>query len=153
MVLVDTREQNTPRLRARLKQMGRPYERVKLEYGDYSAKFGDILDLREAVCIERKMSADELAMCFTRDRKRFKAEFERAKADGAKVYMLVENTSWEQLYAGNYRTRMSAKAMTASLLAWLARYDCQVILCSEANTGRMIHDILYREAKERLEAM
>ena len=46
---------------------------------------------------------------------------------------------------------MNAKALTASLLAFLARYDCQVVLCKEETTGKLIRDILYREIKERLE--
>ena len=37
--LVDSREQDTARLRARLNQMDCPNERIKLDFGDYSAKF------------------------------------------------------------------------------------------------------------------
>lgn len=153
VVLVDTREQDTPRLRARLRQMGCPHERVKLDFSDYSARFGDALDLRNMVCVERKMSLDELCACYTHDRKRFSAEFERAKNAGAKIYLLVESASWEKVYAGDYRSKVAASAMVSSLLAWLARYDCQIIMCQPAQTGRLIHDILYREGKERLEAM
>ena len=36
-VLVDTREQDTPRLRKRLADIGYPYKRQKLDFGDYSA--------------------------------------------------------------------------------------------------------------------
>lgn len=152
-VLVDTREQDTPRLRARLKQMGCPYERVKLDFGDYSARFGDVLDLSQFVAIERKMSLDELAMCYTSQRKRFTAEFERARDAAAKIYLLIESASWEKVYAGDYRSRMTTQAMAASMLAWLARYDCQILMCQPNQSGRLIHDILYREGKERLEAM
>lgn len=56
VILVDTREQDTPRLRARLKSMNCLYERCKLDFGDYSAKFsigGEWLMLNAAV--ERKM--------------------------------------------------------------------------------------------------
>lgn len=41
VILVDTREQDTPRLRLRLNKMECPYERQKLDFGDYSAKFPD----------------------------------------------------------------------------------------------------------------
>lgn len=152
-ILVDTREQDTPRLRARLRQMGCPCERVKLDYGDYSAKFGDALDLRGLVAIERKMSLDELAACYTTQRARFTAEFERAREAGAKIYLLIESASWEKAYAGDYRSKVNASALVASMLAWLARYDCQIIMCRPADSGKLIHDILYREGKERLEAM
>ena len=53
VILVDTREQDTPRLRKRLRAMACPYERHKLEFGDYSAKCtlpdGGELDLSDTV--------------------------------------------------------------------------------------------------------
>ena len=157
VVLVDTREQDTPKLRRRLEQMAVPTEREALDFGDYSAKFplpsSEWLSLKNLVCVERKMSLDELASCFGRDRARFTREFERAKAQGAKVYLLIEQSSWEDAFAGHYRSKMSSQSLTASMLAWLARYDCQIIMCRAETTGKLIHDILYREGKERLEKM
>ena len=148
--LVDTREQDTPRLRARLKDMGFQWERKKLDFGDYSVKC-DILDLSGNVTVERKMDLDELCNCYCKDRKRFEREFERAKQSGAKVYLLVEDGSWEDAYSGKYRSRMSPESLVASIQAWLARYNCQVIFCQPQTTGRLIRDILYRELKEALE--
>lgn len=152
--LVDTREQDTPRFRARINQIDCPVEREKLDYGDYSAKLivnGKWLTL--PVAIERKMDFNELTACYCKGRKRFRAEFERAKAAGAKLYLFVENASWEDAYGGNYRTRMQPKAFIASLLSWLARYNCQIIFCNSKTTGTLIHDILYRECREMLERM
>lgn len=155
VLLLDTREQDTTYLRARLAQVNLPYERNKLDFGDYSAKFplpdGSWLDLSKAVAIERKMSLDEMADCYCNGRRRFTAEFERAKEAGAKIYLLVENGSFEKVYKGEYRSRMASQAMVASILAWLARYNCQLIMCEPKTTGRLIRDILYREGKERLE--
>ena len=49
VLLVDTREQPTERLKRRIEQTGLPYERKKLEQGDYSCKCtlpdGEELDL------------------------------------------------------------------------------------------------------------
>lgn len=149
-VLCDTREQPTPRSARRLKQIGVPIERVALSFGDYSARC-DALDLRSSVAIERKMDLSELARCYCQDRKRFEREFERAKESGAKVYLLIENGSWEDAYSGKYRSRMSPESFVASIQAWLARYNCQIIFCQQQTTGRLIHDILYRELKEALE--
>jgi len=154
VVLVDTREQNTPALRKRLKNMGFPNERQKLNYGDYSVKclspFGTI-DLSNKVSVERKMSLDELCTCYCAGRKRFEREFERAKADNAKIYMLVEKSDWEKAYSGDYRSQMKPQSLVASMLAWLTRYNCQLIFCEAETTGKLIGDILYREVKERLE--
>lgn len=151
-ILADTREQDTARARLRLKQIGLPVQRVALPFGDYSAVC-PALDLRDKVAIERKMHIDELAHCYCQDRPRFVREFERAKAAGAKLYLLIEDGNVDDIYAGRYRTKTSPNALSASLFAWLARYDCQLIFCAAQNSGRVIHDVLYREMKERLENM
>lgn len=154
-VLVDTREQDTPQSRKRLESMGFPFERQKLDFGDYSAKCtlsdGRELDFSALFAVERKMSLDELANCYCKGRSRFTREFERARQVGAKLYLLVENATWENVYNGRYRSKMSAKALTASMLAWLSRYHCQLIFCKAETSGRLIGDIMYREVKERLE--
>lgn len=157
VLLVDTREQDTIFFRRRMKETEIPYIRQKLDFGDYSAKCttddGEELDFSGSIAIERKMSLDELCQCYTRDRPRFQREFERAKETGAKIYLLVENGTWEKAMEGKYRSQMNPKAFLGSLLAWLARYDCQVIFCEARTSGKLIHEILYREVKERLEGM
>lgn len=155
MIIVDSREQNTPALQRRLKQIGVPYVREKLNAGDYSAKFplSDGTWFQLPVAVERKMNPDELAGCYCKGRGRFQREFERAQADGVKLYLLLESTSWEVIYSGKYRSKMTPQAFSASILAWLARYNCQVLMCSQLTTGRLIHDVLYREGKEHLERM
>lgn len=155
-VLIDTREQETPALKKRIALMGRPYKRQKLDFGDYSAMCeidGKQYDFSSVLAVERKMSLDEICNCFCRGRGRFTREFERAAKSGAKIYLLIEDGSWEAAYSGKYRSQMSSKAFTASLLAWLARYNCQLIFCKAETSGKLIADILYREAKERLEGM
>lgn len=153
-LIVDTREQDTPLFRKRMKQIEIPYIRRKLDYGDYSAKVIDVdgseIDLSSQFAVERKMSIDELAQNMTRSRSRFIREFERAAAAGAKTYLLVENASWEKAYSGEYRTQVNPNALTASMIAWLARYNCQLIMCKKETTPKLLHDICYREAKEYL---
>lgn len=154
VVLVDTREQSTPALRQRLEKTGFPNERCKLDFGDYSAKclteYGTI-DFSGYFAIERKMSLDEICQCYCKDRPRFTREFERAKNKGAKLYLLLEQADFEKIYNGKYRSQMNPQALVASLLAWLARYDCQLLFCKPETSGRLIGDIIYREIKERLE--
>lgn len=150
-ITVDTREHDTPEARRRWLSFGVPYERHKLNFGDYSAKIminGEWIYYDSFVVIERKMSLDELAMCYATERKRFEREFERAKEAGAKVYIVCENGSWEGAYGGKYRSRMTPQAFTASIHAWAARYGVTVYFCKPETTGRLIRDILYREIKE-----
>ena len=98
--LVDSREQDTPRLRARIEQIGCECAREALPFGDYSAKFpldnGEWFTLADKVSIERKMHIDELCQCYCNGRERFEREFERAKEAGAKIYMLIEDATWEK---------------------------------------------------------
>ena len=154
VLLVDTREQDTPALHERIERIGLPYRRGKPQSGEYSidpeSDGGDIT-LSQTVAIERKMSLDELAMCFGTDRPRFVREFDRAKDSGIRLYMLVENASYENLYNHKYRSRLNPNAFVASLFAFMARYDCRVIFCKAETAPKVIRDILYRELKGRLE--
>ena len=153
-VLVDTREQPTSRFQRRMKEIGFPYIRRKLDFGDYTADTtigNDIVSLAETTVIERKMSLDELAMCFGRERGRFEREFLRAKSAGARIYLLVENASWENLLAGKYRSKLPPKAFAASLAAWTARYDLVPVFCKAEISGRVIALILRYELRNLLE--
>lgn len=159
-ILIDTREQDTARARRRYTAFGVPYRRGTLSYGDYTYDAvlpggAHILDADKTVeplcAVERKMNLDELAQCFTRGRKRFQNEFERAAANGCRITLLVENASWENLYNGKYRTKFNAAAFVGSVHAWANRYGMNLIFCKEETSGKIIRDILYRDLKERLE--
>lgn len=153
-LLVDTREQMTPRYRRRLDEIGLPVVRQKLNCGDYSAYVitdqGEKIDFSYAFSIERKMSLDELCQCYCDGRERFTREFERAKKSNTKMYLLIENADWEKVYAGKYRSLMNPAALCSSILAWLARYDCQILFCREETSGKLIKNIMHYEVKERL---
>lgn len=88
VMLVDTREQDTKYLHYRLNQMGLPYEREALKFGDYSAKFplpnGEWFSLADKCCIERKHDISELCANFCRSRERFEREFARASSSNGK---------------------------------------------------------------------
>lgn len=157
-ILVDTREQPTKRSQERYNAFGCPYRRQALNYGDYTYNAtirGEPLFQEGTVSgpcvVERKMDLDELAMCFGSNRKRFQREFERAIERKAKIYLLIENASWEKLLGGKYESRFSPKALTASLVAWSVRYNITPIMCDSKSSGALIKEILYRDFKERLE--
>ena len=158
-ILVDNREQATPKAVERYKSFGVPYQRATLNYGDYCGQItinnSDIYDTAQAVrptcVIERKMSLDELAMCFTRGRDRFRREMERATAAGAKIYLLTEGGDWEKIFRHSYRSRFNPNAFIATLTAWMVRYEINVLFCRPGTSGKLIREILYRDIKERLE--
>jgi hypothetical protein len=162
IILVDTREHPGREFEKRSEGFCCPFERDKLDFGDYSCAFTNLSGVTEKmdhmVAIERKMDANELGLCFGRERGRFVREFERAKEAGARLYLVVEDESWEKIYAGRYgsgekfRCKLSPKAMTSSLHAWSSRYNLQLRLCKKETTGKLIKDILYYELKEYLES-
>ncbi len=159
-VVCDTREHMTQKAEMRFKAFNAPVQRLALSYGDYCAdvSIGGRTSLYDAsgsispkCVIERKMSLDELAMCFCRGRGRFQREFERASANKAKVYLLTENGSWEAIINHRYKSRFSPQAFLASLTAWAARYDIVPLFCRADTSGKLIREILYRDMKERLQ--
>lgn len=159
-VIADTREQPTDKSKRRYESIGVPVERATLDYGDYTynAVLPDgrqIYDINQRICpvisIERKESLDELAQCFTRSRDRFRREFQRAAEHNARVFLICENATYENLINGRYRSRFNANAFIGSITAYMVRYNMGLLFCKENTSGRLIREILYRDLKERLE--
>ena len=157
VILTDSREQDTPRSRSRYAQFGAPHEKTTIHTGDYSAKFllpdGTWYDMSKDVTVERKMNLDELCLCFGSERHRFIREFERAKENNIRMWLLLENSSFKDAYAGRYRSQYKPKSLIASLLAFQARYNCRIVMADESVSGKLIHDILYYEGREILMGM
>lgn len=161
VVLVDRREQPTARAKKRYESFETPYRKATLSYGDYAYNvllpdgkwlFDEDKTLTPFMAIERKMNLDELAGCFTHSRDRFKREFQRAKDNGARIFLLVENASWENLMSGHYSSKFNQKAFFASMCSWLIRYDIQLVFCKEDTSGKIIKELLYRDLKHRIES-
>jgi len=159
-ILVDSREQQTERSRKRYESFGVPYERATLSYGDYTYNaqlpngewlYKPGVTVAAPLVIERKMNLDELANCFTHSRKRFEREFQRAKDHNARVFLLCEDATWENLINGKYRSKFNSNAYLASLCAWIVRYDLCFINCKAESTGKIIKEFLYRDLSERID--
>ena len=160
-VLVDSNEQDTERARERYAAFSVPYARQKLDFGDYTYNFiteSGVPYYRESdarifpdVVIERKADLTELSNNLIQEKARFEREFKRARDRNAKIYLLVENATWQAIYAGHYGTKAHPNAYKSALLAMFARYGITPIFCPKELSGQLIHDILYRELKERLE--
>ena len=156
----DSREQETERAKRRYLRLGCPHERATLSYGDYCANArlpnGEwIYDKSGTIApkcvVERKANLDELAGNFCQGRQRFEREFERARDNGARIYLLVEDASWTKLFMHSYRSRMNPNALMASVIAFEVRYNANLSFCTEEESPRIIREILYRDLKERLE--
>jgi len=162
IILVDTREQPSAKSIRRYKRFCCPFRRQKLDYGDYTYSFTlpDGTELikesdvspKPSVVIERKMGLEELSGNLAQQRKRFVAEMDRAHKEGASIYLLVEDASWDDVISGQYGTMFNPESFFHTLTAFSVRYGLKIIFCEHDHSGEIIKEILYRELKERLEA-
>ena len=154
VIYADSREQPTEQYIKRLNSLGVPWERKHLDYGDYTFGF-NLSDKTEPikgdVVIERKMSLTELSGNLCQEFDRFEREFTRAKENGASIYLLVEDATWENIINHRYKTQFNEKAYLKRLLKIIAKYDIKPIFVEKELSGRMIREILERELKMRLE--
>lgn len=148
-IIVDTREQVNVHVTDYFTKQKVNWFNRKLDIGDYSAQLGDET-YEKSVVIERKHNLDELCGNLTADRDRFEREFLRAKAYGTKVYLLIEEGSWNDAILGNYRSKFSSKSLMASLLSWQTRFNVTIIFADKRNSGTLIHGILYYAVREEL---
>lgn len=148
-VIVDTREQVNEHVTGWFDKKKIPYKTRKLDTADYSAMLGD-LTMERDVGIERKHNLDEICSNFTVERDRFEREMLRAKATGTKLFLIIENATWTDVFLGNYRSKLDPKSLAGSLMAWQAKYNLTIIFCKPEETGRLIHGILFYYSREQL---
>lgn len=149
VVICDTREQRGEHITEYLDKKKIPYITRALETGDYSAMLGN-QTLEGEVIIERKGSLNELVGNFTADRERFEREFLRAKANGIKIYLVIEDCSWCDVVTGNYTSKTKPASAVASLISWSVRYNVTVFFTRKADSGHLIYSLLYYTAREAL---
>ncbi len=148
-IITDSREQINENITGYFDTRKIPHLSRKLDAGDYSAMLGD-MTLEHDISIEKKNGIDEIASNFTIDRQRLEDEFMRAKAHGTKMFLLIENCSWSDIFLHNYRSKLEPKSLIASLLSWQVRFNITIIFCKPSETGQIIYGILYYAAREAL---
>lgn len=136
-----------------------------LKVGDYTIAVQlpnkEVINFKDKVVIERKADLNELC-CNLFDKKdeegktRLERELERAKEQGIKVYLVIETTDMHSkiLSSKHFRydkaSKVSPASFNAILMALCSRYNINVWYTDKANVGRLIHDLLYYEAREYL---
>lgn len=139
-----------------------------LKVGDYTIAVQlsnkEVINFKDKVVIERKADLNELC-CNLFDKKdeegktRLERELERAKEQGIKVYLVIETTDMHSkiLSSKHFRydkaSKVSPASFNAILMALCSRYNINVWYTDKANAGRLIHDLLYYEAREYLKSI
>lgn len=147
-IICDTREQDR-HVSEWLEKNKVPTVTRKLDTGDYSCQWYDNSFERDIV-VERKHNLDEICGNFTANRERFEREFMRAKAYGTKVYLIIENATWTDVFLGNYRSKLPSKSLVGSLLSWMVRFNVTVLFCKPEESARIIWGIFYYYVREWL---
>lgn len=148
-VIADSREQINQHILTWLDGKGVQHITRALETGDYSAML-DGETFEDEVVVERKANIDEIAGNFTQGRERFEREMIRAKANGIKVFLIIENASWHDILLHNYHSQLKPQSLMASLLSWQVRYNITVMFSRAEETAQLIYSTLYYWAWNRL---
>lgn len=158
VIVVDTREQENKHILEGLRKNHKKYVCKKLDVGDYAAYIECNIDTRDIIkedlyfntVIERKGSLNELIGNFV-DRTRIEKEFIRAKENGIKVYlMLEEEQAFKKLLMGKYRSRYSVSAAKGTFFSFLDRYNLNVIYTGKTLAAATIYNILYYSIRNKL---
>ena len=157
-IIYDTREQDLfiPQI---LHKNGIQTVRKKLDTGDYAIQYKD--GYMPPVVVERKAHVDELASNLLDRRKdeegnnRFIRELNRAKEQGIKVYLLIQDKDYYiKLITGEYRSKVNPKAISGMVVSLLAKYpNLHIIACDRKESASMVHKLLYYELREKLKEM
>ena len=162
VVLIDTREQRNEHIIEYLDKKKIRHISRKLDFGDYSfflPKREELaiphdLHFSDEFVIERKASLDELAGNMkggsgeVNERQRLNNEM-RAKGN-AKMMMVIETGSADDMLSGNYRSEYDKRAFTGSMLTFQHRYDLHIEYVSKEHTGEFIAYHFYYFMREKL---
>lgn len=143
-VIADSREQRPLDLIVEYEKTQTPLRVIRgtLQTGDYSVR-----GLEHLVCVERK-SLDDLIGCVTSSRERFERELERSR--GIETVVLIVEASWASIELGQYRSKVSPKAVIGSLYAWRARYGINLEMAGDRPRAALaVARTLYASARER----
>ncbi len=142
VILWDSREQKNNHILDVFEKNNITYQKKALERCDYSFYIpaNDSLNIPRAlffdkeIAIERKANLDELANNWTKERDRF--EKEMCLAPKTKV-LLIENSNYEDIVNGNYRSQYNKKAFLATLHTFWFRYNMPVFFMPDKNTSAL----------------
>ncbi len=133
--VVDTREQIPLDLAPLQTTLG------TLATGDYS-----VVGLEHVVAIERKSLPDFLS-CVGTERQRFDREVMRLLA--YPVRCLAIEATWQDIEAGEWRSKVTPQAAIGSLLGWIAMGLPVILTGDHQRAGRYVSRLLFTSARRR----
>ena len=133
-ILVDTREKDgkNDHILTYFDSLKVPWEKRKLDYGDYSFKVPKNEGLSiprdlyfdKEIIVERKASLDELCNNIIKERDRLKKEFTLAPRN---KILIIENGSYSDMVNGNYRSDYAAKSYYGTYHSFWHEFNMPII--------------------------
>ena len=154
IVLIDVREKKYSHITDMFDKYGVKWERKKLNSGDYSAYLPKDeengvpeINLENELCVERKMSCDEIIQNLTRNRERFYKEFERTEAI---IPILIED-SFKNAVKRNYRADVPPKTFLGALFSFVDDNNTFFYFIDDRNLSALwIYNILKYRIRSKL---
>lgn len=155
IVLIDSREKLPNHITKAFDTFGVKWEVKKLHSGDYSAYvpkneslgLDEDINLEDIVCVERKMSAEEISNNLSNQKARFEREFERAKC---KIIIMIENTTYKDIATNNYKTQLTPKQFLGLLHSFSDTYEAPFIFVDKEMSALFIYNIFKYKIKNIL---
>jgi hypothetical protein len=151
VIICDTREQENTHITKVFEKCNIKNIRSGLKFGDYSffcGSTGERFD--QQIVIERKNSIDELSQNFTKGRKQFENEMQKAKQENCRFILLVENSSYIDILNHNYRSELTSKSFVSSLLTYQTRYNISIIFMEGICSANYIYNTFKYFLREKL---
>lgn len=153
-ILVDTREKKNQHITKALEGRKCPFKPRKLDYGDYTCEYDTEAEkgvvFADRVVVERKANLDELAGNITKGRDRFAREFQRAKDAGAKIYLMIESGSYDDIKNHRYRSMLPPNSFLNTLFSWQQKYNITISFVSKQFAGDYIYATLFMALRDYL---
>lgn len=147
-VIIDSREKVNTHITSQFDKANIKHEVRKLNHGDYSFIIPPIPELNiyeemslvDRISIERKSSLDEIAGNITKDRERFKREFERHKG---LMILLIETNTYADIFNHNYQSKLSPQSFVGTLHSWSIKHSVPFIFISKDYVAQYIYFTFY----------
>lgn len=148
MIICDTREKKNSHIIQYFEQREIPYKVAKLDTGDYMDSDSN------RITIDRKQNLDELCgNLFSPDRSRFWREVRRAKDEGIKMIVLIEQGGKIKTlkdvpkWRGKY-TKVSGYSLYNEICRCHIAYGVEFLFCDKRSTGKRIAELLAKGADD-----
>ena len=160
VILVDTQEKVNDHITKYFDDHKILWKDKALNTGDYSLmitkceELGIMRDwyLTDELCIERKANLSELVGNFSnasKDEGRVFREFRRMYG-GVRNYLIIEDTTVEDILCGNYRSSMNSTAVLRTILSLQVKNGLTPLFLKKESSAKIIYEICLSALKSHL---